>query len=158
MSGTLIQSSWGACGRIDVRRKAERGSLYRIAVRFSACALFAFLLCVGLVAPTLSVAGATREEPLPLWWPDKLKQAESAGYRLITPREVEVLMKGNEPFKLLDVRPDYEYAGGHIPGALNLEFNLGHRSNLQPEQAEAMKALLGPDLDMKIVIYCRNFK
>jgi phage shock protein E len=141
-----------------VRRKAEKRNMYRVVLRLSSCAVFALLLCVVPVSLTLSAAGATQEEPLPLWWPDKLKQAESAGYGLITPRAVEVLMQGNEPFKLLDVRPDYEFAEGHIPGALNLEFNLGHRSNLQPEHATAMKALLGPDLDQKIIVYCRNFK
>ncbi len=101
--------------------------------------------------------GGTKK-PLPLWWTDTQKRADSAGYKLITPENLERLIKSGEPFVLLDVRPDYEYSEDHIPGALNLEFHLGHRSRIEPAHATAMRKLLGEDPDKKIVIYCRSFR
>ena len=76
----------------------------------------------------------------------------------LTFRELQDLIQSGKDFVLLDVRPDYEYKDGHIEGALNFEFHLGHRSGLEPKRAEALKTLLGPDKDRLIVAYCRNFR
>ncbi len=97
-------------------------------------------------------------EDVPLWWPDTFKRAESAGYTLINLQELKALIQSEKAFTLLDVRPDYEYRDGHIPGAVNLEFNLGHRSGLEESHAESLKALLGADQDRLVVTYCRNFR
>lgn len=103
-------------------------------------------------------AAGNKEGNPPLWWPDTHKRALAGGYDLITLQELRTLMQSGKEFVLLDVRPDYEYTEGHIPGARNFEFHLGHRSGLEPERAEALKALLGPDRDRLIVTYCRNFR
>ena len=118
------------------------------------------LLFFGLMFPPQSMGEAKGDtkENLPLWWPDAQKRAESAGFGLIGFHELQGLLKSPKEFVLLDVRPDYEYTDGHITGALNFEFHLGHRSRLAPERAEALKALLGPDRNRLIVTYCRNFR
>ena len=121
---------------------------------------FTLLLISCLMVPSLSMGETTgsTEKNLPLWWPDTLKRAAAGGYDLITFQELQALIQSGKDFVLLDVRPDYEYKDGHIAGALNFEFHLGHRSNLEPERAEALKTLLGPDRDRLIVTYCRNFR
>ena len=85
----------------------------------------------------------TTEENVPLWWSDTGKRASAGGYGLITFQELNGLIQSGKDFVLLDVRPDYEYKDGHIAGALNFEFHLGHRSRLEPERVEALKTLLG---------------
>lgn len=101
---------------------------------------------------------ANADENLPLWWMDTLKRAESGGYDLVTLNGMQTLTQSGKDFVLLDVRPDYEYREGHLSGAKHLEFHLGHRSMLEPERAESLKALLGEDRDRLLVTYCRNFR
>ncbi len=122
--------------------------------------LFILLSISSLVVPSLSLGKTAKspEKDLPLWWLDTLKRAGTGGYNLITFQEFKDLIQSGKDFILLDVRPDYEYKDGHIAGALNFEFHLGHRSNLEPERAEALKTLLGPDQDRLIVTYCRSFR
>ena len=79
---------------------------------------------------SLGETARSPEKDLPLWWPDTLKRAGTGGYNLITFQEFKDLIQSGKDFILLDVRPDYEYKDGHIAGALNFEFHLGHRSNL----------------------------
>jgi len=98
------------------------------------------------------------EGNVPLWWPDTRKRAEAGGYDLINFQELQALINSEKKYVLLDVRPDYEYREGHIPGAQNLEFHLGHRSGLEPERTEGLKALLGKDRNRLLVTYCRNFR
>ena len=122
--------------------------------------LLILLLVSCLAVPSLSpgeTAGST-EKNVPLWWPDTHKRGRAGGYDLITFKELQALIQSGKDFVLLDVRPDYEYKDGHIAGALNFEFHLGHRSNLEPERAETLKTLLGTDRDRLIVTYCRNFR
>jgi len=127
---------------------------------FSGVSFFAFLLISWMIFPSLSMGemkGRT-EGNVPLWWPDTRKRAEAGGYELINFQELQALIKSKKKYVLLDVRPDYEYRDGHMPGAQNFEFHLGHRSGLEPERAEALKALLGKDRNRLLVTYCRNFR
>lgn len=103
-------------------------------------------------------ARGNTEKNVPLWWPDTLKRAESAGYKLINLPELQALIQSEKEVILLDARPDYEYRDGHMPGARNFEFHLGHRSGLEPARAEALKVFLGQDRDRLVVTYCRNFR
>ena len=84
--------------------------------------------------------------------------AADNGYGLLDAKGLNAMLDRGEKFLLLDVRPDYEYDEGHIPGALNLEFHLGDRSSLKPAKAKALADILGPDKRRKVVIYCRSFK
>lgn len=85
-------------------------------------------------------------------------RADAAGCKLINFRELQNIIQSKKAFVLVDVRPDYEYRDGHIPGARNFEFHLGHKHLLEPKRAGAFKAFLGPDRQEKVVVYCRNFR
>lgn len=94
----------------------------------------------------------------PLWWPEAQASARRDGYRLVTLDELNDTLRRDPRSLLLDVRPDYEYRQGHIPGARNLEFHLGHRFRLEPSGRKAFKRLLGDDLQRPVLVYCRSFR
>ena len=121
---------------------------------------FTFLFFFSMIFPSLSMGEAPGNtgENVPLWWPDTQRRAEAAGYKLINFQELQALIQSEKEVVLLDARPDYEYRDGHIPGARNFEFHLGHKSRLEPERAEALKVFLGKDRHRWIVTYCRSFK
>ena len=103
---------------------------------------FSFLFVFSMIFPSLSmgeVPGNTGET-VPLWWPDTQKRAEAAGYKLINFQELQALIQSETEVVLLDVRPDYEYREGHMPGARNFEFHLGHRSGLGPRRLARLLA------------------
>ena len=94
----------------------------------------------------------------PVWWERAESLASHDGYRLITLHELRALYDSAQSFSILDVRPDYEYKAGHLPDALQLEFDLGERSNLKPDKRHRFESILGPDKGREIVIYCRNYQ
>jgi len=94
----------------------------------------------------------------PSWWPQALKEAQKDGYMLTTPQESQALYDSGDNFLIVDVRPDYEYKGGHIPRAENFEIDLGDRLDMKPEKKEAFANVLGADKNRLIVIYCRSFR
>ena len=142
-------------------QKAEGQIILKIPGSFLSHVLFFTCLLLFRIIFPITVIGEIIEntdENVPLWWPDTQKRAEAAGYKLINLLELQALMQSEKEVVLLDVRPDYEYREGHMPGALNFEFHLGHRSGLATERAEALKSLLGEDRDRLVVAYCRNFR
>ena len=92
----------------------------------------------------------------PAWLKQAADEAEKNGYALITPDELKVLYDSGRDFLILDVRPDYEYKGGYLPKAVNLEFDLGER--LRPDKKKEFVRLLGPDKKRMVVLYCRSFR
>jgi phage shock protein E len=64
----------------------------------------------------------------------------------ISPEEVNTMLQSKEDFTLVDVRTSQEYVSGHIPGAILLP---------NEKIADTQPSLL-PDLDAKIVVYCRS--
>ena len=146
-------------------KKTERETLRKAPHRFFRHVIpriysFSFLFFFSMILPSLSLGEAPgkAEENVPLWWSDTQKRAEAAGYNLINYPELQSLIQSEKEVILLDARPDYEYRDGHIPGARNFEFHLGHKSRLEPERAEALKAFLGKDRHRWVVTYCRSFK
>lgn len=117
--------------------------------------LTALLIGLLLLAPGLARAAAPAR---PVWWAQAQKEAARNHYRLIGLPELKNILSSNRDFVLLDVRPSYEYAGGHLPGAQNLEFHLGDRSRLSPSKAASLEKLLGPDKKRLVIIYCRSYQ
>jgi len=111
-------------------------------------------MLVALAVLTSTAMAADR----PSWWDGAASEAKAEGYGLITAEELNDLSDTNPDLLILDVRPDYEYRAGHLPGAVNLEFDLGDRLELKPDKRAAVKKLLGPDRNRPIVIYCRSFR
>ena len=67
-------------------------------------------------------------------------------YRQIPMQEAAQAMTQNENFILLDVRTPEEYAGGHIPGAINI-----------PNETIGMQDIVQlPDKAQLIYVYCRS--
>ncbi|EMG35849.1 Rhodanese-related sulfurtransferase [Desulfocurvibacter africanus PCS] len=94
--------------------------------------------------------------PRPAWWADAQAQASNDGYVLVDDGEMEALRREGRAL-LMDVRPDYEFAMGHVPNAINMEFHLGDQHELPMSRAKRLAELLGPDHGRTIVIYCRSF-
>ena len=115
--------------------------------------IFFILFMLG-AASAESVTG----EGTPLWWHQAMDEADENGFVLMSPEELKDDMDSSHDILLLDVRPDYEYESGHIPQAVNVEFHLGDRLQLEPEKEQNLVEILGKDKDRKIVIYCRSFR
>ena len=115
------------------------------------------LWVLGLVCLLAGSAFAAQKES-PAWWRDAQKSAAGDGYGLITSSEIAALIKRGGDFLFLDVRPAYEFKDGHLPNSQNLEFHLGDRLKLDPAKAKALKAMIGPDPDRLVIIYCRSFR
>lgn len=138
-------------------RKSSKGFFHHASPPIS---FLIFLLIFWLILPSLPTGEMKVKEGgnVPLWWSDTRKRAEAGGYALINFQDLQALIKSGKDYVLVDVRPDYEYRAGHMPGAQNLEFHLGHRSGLEPERAQALRTLLGKDRNRVVVTYCRNFR
>ena len=106
----------------------------------------------------LVVIGPSWSKDTPVWWPSALAEAQKDGYALITPQEIQNLYASGNEFSMVDVRPDYEFKTGHLPGAKNFEIDLGDRLDLKLQKADAFKKVLGTDKNRGIVIYCRSFR
>ena len=106
----------------------------------------------------LVVTGPSWSKANPVWWPSALAEAQRDGYTLTTPEEIQSLYASGTSYSIVDVRPDYEFKTGHLPGAINFEIDLGDRLDLKPQKAAAFRKVLGMDKDRQIVIYCRSFR
>ncbi|MCB2228154.1 MAG: rhodanese-like domain-containing protein [Desulfarculaceae bacterium] len=113
---------------------------------------------MAVVLAALLLAALPALAAAPAWWAQAKAQADQYGYGLIDDAGLDKLLASDKDFLLLDVRPDYEYAQGHIKGAKNLEFHLGDRLTLDPAKAKRFEALAGPDRGRLLVIYCRSFR
>lgn len=115
-------------------------------------------VCLALCWVCLSPGQGFGAQDRPGWWADAAIQAEKDGYSLIDAAELARLLDADPPPILLDVRPDYEFAAGSLPGAVNLEFDLGDRSGLSPGKRARLGELLGPDTARPVVVFCRDFQ
>ena len=72
--------------------------------------------------------------------------ARDAAYRQISSEEAMAMMEAESGYIILDVRTPEEFAGSHIPGAINVP-NEAIGSAQIPEL---------PDKDQLILVYCRS--
>ena len=106
----------------------------------------------------LIVTGPSWSQDAPVWWPSAIAEAQKDGYALTTPDEIQALYASSDNYLIVDVRPDYEFKAGHLPGAKNFEIDLGDRLGLKPQKADAFEKILGADKNRVIAIYCRSFR
>lgn len=59
---------------------------------------------------------------------------------------------------LIDVRADYEFASGHIDGAVNFEFHPGDADGLDPSREARFLKLAGSNKNRMLIFYCRSFR
>lgn len=88
------------------------------------------------------------------------REVSSGGYGLITTQELHDSLAAKEDILVIDTMP-YEdsYQKNHIPGAKQFLFPIATMNEWDTletdgQNIEAYKALLGNDLNKKIVIYC----
>jgi phage shock protein E len=117
-----------------------------------------FILPFILILLSLVVIGRSWSNTTPVWWSSALAEAQKDGYALTTPEETQSLYASDYNFFIVDVRPDYEFNAGHLPGAKSFEIDLGDRLALKPQKANAFKKVLGTEKNRLIVIYCRSFR
>lgn len=117
-------------------------------------------LTSGLFLTLIVFLGATRilaEETSPLYVQAQ-RGADRDGYELITTTGLKQLLDARPDVLLVDVRFAYEFAQGHIPGAVSLPVDLRDRGDLSRERRQAFLDALGPDKERPIVLYCRDFR
>ncbi|NDV25998.1 rhodanese-like domain-containing protein [Desulfovibrio sp. JC010] len=116
-------------------------------------AIVPFILCLMIFC-----GSAQATDGLPSWWPDARNEADHYGYGLLDEKGVAEKLKSDPFALLLDVRAGYEYKDGHIPEALNMEFDLSEEQYISEEKEKKFRKLLGPNLERTVIIYCRSFR
>ena len=72
--------------------------------------------------------------------------SETADYQQITQEKAKEMMQADDDHVIVDVRRQYEFDGGHIPGAILIP-----NESIGTERPKEL-----PDLDQIIMIYCRS--
>nr|MBF0223059.1 rhodanese-like domain-containing protein [Desulfobulbaceae bacterium] len=104
--------------------------------------LLCLAITVGLMAPKAFAADMEQVR----------QEAKQGGYRLITTNDLRDLIQQNSAGVLLvDTRQDWEYAAGHITGALNFSMEPTWLARLT--RRGALEQFLGPDKHKHIVFY-----
>lgn len=114
-----------------------------------------FILLLASVMFSMTGMADVRESGT--WWEIAVKAAEHDGYRVIRLDEAKKRMKSGTDIRIIDVRPDYEFDTGHLPGAVNFEIDLGDRMVMSTERKNTFSQVLGRDKGRPIILYCRSY-
>jgi rhodanese-related sulfurtransferase len=83
---------------------------------------------------------------------DVRAEAKKGSYRIITTQDLaSAYIKRPNEFFLVDTRQEWEYRTGHIKGAINFPMEPTWWSRWR--KADALKGVLGPDKERKVVFY-----
>lgn len=89
-------------------------------------------------------------------------EADQGGYELLSVTDLKKWIDEKESFVLVDAHPQNQFNEGHIAGATNFEFQSTFTRHWKDDTAggneEVYKALLGHDMNKKIVVYCNGTK
>ena len=113
-------------------------------------------VCLLLALFLFPLRAAASDEDI--WMESARQDAQRDGYKIISAQDLANLIAHKPEALILDARADYEFEAGHIPNAVNFEFDLGDRTGLTPEKKAAFQQLLGPDKKRLLAIYCRSFR
>jgi hypothetical protein len=109
----------------------------------------AVAIAVILGGLRLTSHAVTPKEPT---WDDVVAEAKAGGYFLITAEELrQRLEKDSGEMLLVDTRQEWEYATGHIKGAVNFPIEPTWWSRWW--KSRDLAAALGPDKNRFIVFY-----
>lgn len=114
-----------------------------------------FILLLASAMFCMTVMADVRESGT--WWENAKKAADHDGYRVISLVEAKKRMKLSSDIRIIDVRPDYEFDTGHLPGAVNFEIDLGDRMVMSTKRRKAFSQVLGADKGRPIILYCRSY-
>jgi hypothetical protein len=85
-------------------------------------------------------------------WDDVLAEAQEGNYRIITTQELaSTYSKNPNEFFIVDTRQEWEYRTSHIKSAVSFPIEPTGWSRWR--KADALKELLGPDQNRKVVFY-----
>jgi len=111
--------------------------------RLKTCLLWSFLLAGSLLSLTWAqIVQSAGPPPVVLEMVEKAK----AAIRMVTTAEVKEALDKKEQAIFLDVRDPWEYAAGHLPGAINVS-----RGTLEIKIWDKV-----PDQKAKIYVYCQT--
>jgi len=79
---------------------------------------------------------------------------QKSGYNLVDTEELNTWLEAGEDMFIIDTMPADFYGKGHIPTALNAVMPKTGLADATDDEKAAFAALLGEDLNKKIVIYC----
>jgi thiosulfate/3-mercaptopyruvate sulfurtransferase len=124
--------------------------------------LTAGLLCLAVAAvpaahALTSISNETDIEAVALKVANETVQG---GYQLISMEEVKRMLDAGEDFVLIDAHPRWEFEMAYVDGAKHFGFQSNHVGTWEEDVTDGSptqddyRAVLGPDLDKKIVIYC----
>ena len=105
--------------------------------------LLLFLIALGLTSGLGKATAATMAQVQ--------KEAERGGYQLIATDELRDLIGRIPGVLLVDTRQDWEYAAGHIEGAVNFPMEPTWLGRLT--KRGELEQFLGPDKQRQIVFY-----
>jgi hypothetical protein len=113
--------------------------------------LSVLLLLVSVTAGALWFTNRS-VAPKETTWDDAVSEATNGGYRLVTTDELRQLYeKDFQKILLVDTRQEWEFAAGHIKGAVNFPIEPTWWSRWWKKGDLA--ATLGPDKDRLIAFY-----
>jgi thiosulfate/3-mercaptopyruvate sulfurtransferase len=89
-----------------------------------------------------------------------VRDVQKGGYQVITTEELQAVLKSGEKVVLIDTMPfEDSYKKGHIPSAKQFLFPIPDMSTWDAKETggktdEDYAALLGPDKNVKVIVYC----
>lgn len=117
-------------------------------------------LCIGSAAFGFGDSKFTQEVAIEASGIKLLREVQSGGYGVISTEELHKAIEAGEDMIIVDTMP-YEdsYKKNHIPGAKQFLFPIPEMTEWKSEETggkskEDFAALLGPDTNKKIVVYC----
>ena len=82
-------------------------------------------------------------------------EKERGGYRLISLKDLKTKLDAGEGVLVVDTMPyEASYKKQHIPTAVQFEFPIPEMKTMDSEMEKQYLALLGPDKNRMIVVYC----
>jgi thiosulfate/3-mercaptopyruvate sulfurtransferase len=89
-----------------------------------------------------------------------VRDVEKGGYKVMTTEELQAVLKSGEKVVLIDTMPfEDSYKKGHIPSAKQFLFPIPDMNTWDVKETdgktqEDYAALLGPDKNVKVIVYC----
>ena len=117
-----------------------------------------FAIAALLLALIWPQTWAEAEEARPHWWGRVEAMAQRDGYQLIRPAGLKKLYDQGEAMVVIDARTTHEFQAGHLPGARNVEFHMGHASRIDQAKEKELRQALGQDQKLRVVVYDRGLQ
>ncbi len=118
------------------------------------------LFVIGLTSPSLAKNKFEKEVEKEQGAVKLVREVQRGGYDVITAKELKDMIDSGKDVLIIDTMPyDASYKKAHIPGAEQFLFPIPEMKEWNTKETggktlDDFKALLGPDKNKTIVIYC----